>query len=344
MAIFSESFANVLTCGGFLHSNSACNIAFQLPRVQRENTSKGAELGVSSMTGYAAGERSIGSASFRWEARSVNGRGLDLRIRAPEGWEALEPEARARAGKALRRGSVTLQLKVEREAAPMTAAVDISMLDASIDAVRLAAERAAAAGLELAPVSPDRLLQLGGGAFEGGRREPSAADHEAGRAAALEALDEALAGLAAARRAEGAALEATLSALLGDIAALSADARAAHKAALEAGADALRDRVGALLGAGAEVNPERLAQELALIAVKADIREELDRLDAHVEAARALLAESGPVGRKLDFMTQEFNREANTLCSKSSATALTAIGLELKLRIDQMREQAANIE
>jgi uncharacterized protein (TIGR00255 family) len=150
--------------------------------------------------------------------------------------------------------------------------------------------------------------------------------------------------LAAARRAEGAALEAVLSGLLDEIAAAADAARAAHAAQGAAASDRLRARVAALQEAGAAPAPDRLAAELALLAVKSDVTEEIDRLDAHVAAARALLARDDAVGRELDFLTQEFNREANTLCSKADSAALTETGLALKVLIDRMREQAQNIE
>ncbi len=296
-------------------------------------------MGVSSMTGFAEVEGRAGPWRWRWEARSVNGKGFDLRLKLPEGREALEGPCRRRAADALRRGTVGAQLRLDGDA---TAAsrwrVDPAALAALAAAARAAAEALRAAGLEVAPVAPERLLALRG-AMEADMSVDD--DPEATEAALLAGFDALLERLAGARDAEGAALTQALRGALARIAGLRVAATAAHARQQEAARGKLREKVSALIDAGAP--EERLAQELALLAVKLDVREELDRLAAHCVAAEALLKEGGAVGRKLDFLTQEFNREANTLCAKSASPALTEIGLELKVAIDQLREQAQNV-
>ncbi len=297
-------------------------------------------MALESMTGFATAEGETEGARWRWEARSVNGKGLDLRLRLPEGFEAKEPEIRKRAGAALSRGNATLTLRIERAETAAKAALDPDALAAAVAAASEARRVAEAAGLPTAPVAPERLIAAPGVfSGRGDRTQPDPALE----AAVLRGLDEALAALASARRGEGAAVGAALAAILDQIAARAGDAEAAHADQRDAAAAKLREKIAAVMEAGADVSEDRLAQELALIAVRADVREELDRLAAHVEAARALLAEGGAVGRRLDFLTQEFNREANTLCSKSASSALTDAGLALKVLIDQLREQAQNL-
>lgn len=304
-------------------------------------------MSVSSMTGFGAAEGAVeidGRAlSWRWEARSVNARGLDLRPRLPEGWEGLEPELRRRAG-ALKRGAVTVGLKVTEAAASGGAALDRAALAAAVAAAAEARAALASAGLPVTPIAPEALLALRG-VLDAGRAPGPTAPDKAAETAVLAGLDTALERLAAARAAEGAALAAAMGAVLDAVAARVADATSAHAAQTAAAPALLAERVAAVMEAAGRTapSPDRLAQELALLAVKQDVREELDRLGAHVAAARALLASDGPVGRELDFLTQEFAREANTLCAKSASTDLTAAGLALKVLIDQLREQAQNI-
>jgi uncharacterized protein (TIGR00255 family) len=299
-----------------------------------------------SMTGFAAREGGDDRLSWRWELRSVNARGLDLRWRGPEGREAVERKFRAAAQARLARGSVTASLRVTRAAGAPAAAVNERALAAALDAAARAAAAAREAGFEVAPLSAEALLARPGVLAE---ERPEDADPKvriAQDAAMLADGETALEDLLAAREAEGAQLAAIVSARVDEIEALTARAaQAAEARAAEAG-PALERRLRALVEAGApaEVGPDRLAQELALLAVKGDVREELDRLTAHVAAARELIAAEGPVGRRLDFLVQEFNREANTLCSKADFAELTAAGLELKTVIDQLREQAQNIE
>ena len=294
-----------------------------------------------SMTGFAreSGALADGTA-FVWEVRSVNGRGLDLRLRLPNGQDALEAPLREALGRRLRRGNVSATLTLKREEKPRLA-VDPAAL-----------EQALALALELAnrirgsmPPRAEALLALPG-VMRAEVPEMDEAQEAGKRAELAAAFTRALEGLAAARQAEGAKLHAILSGLLDEIAALRE--AAATEAVGQPAAQRARmlEQLAALLGegGGARVPEERLAQEVALLAQRSDVREELDRLAAHVEAARALLAAGEGAGRKLDFLTQEFVREANTLCSKSASVALTRIGLDLKAAIERLREQAANVE
>ena len=295
-----------------------------------------------SMTGFATEAGALGALRWRWEAKSVNGRGLDLRFRLPDGVEALEPRLRAAASARLSRGNVSIGLKVDSAGEAGALTVSEPALAAAVAAAGRAEALAAENGLHLAPSTAADIVAIRG------VLEPASADAAFAAAETLDALEASFAatldGLAAARGAEGARVRETFVAILDEIERLVADAAGSHAAQEPAARARLKERVAALIDAGAEIEPERLAQELALIAVKADVSEEIARLGAHVAAARDLLDADGPVGRKLDFLTQEFNREANTLCSKSASGALTQIGLDLKVAIDQMREQAQNVE
>jgi uncharacterized protein (TIGR00255 family) len=292
------------------------------------------------MTGFARIEG--GHAAWRWaiEAKSVNGRGLDVKFRAPAAQEGLEPLVREAATARFKRGSLQIALSVRREAGPAASAARLDM--AFLQAVIEAGEPFVLKGL-VQQARWDGLLALRGAFLA---EEESAPDPEALGAlnsALIAAIGEALDGLATARAREGAALNTILTTMLDEIAGLTTMARALAAAAPAALAKKLHARLADLTGA-AGIDPQRLAQEVALLAAKADVREELDRLEAHISDARALLAGRVGVGRKLDFLIQEFNREANTLCSKATDTALTRIGLGLKTAVDQLREQAANVE
>ncbi len=293
---------------------------------------------LASMTGFAQSEGERDGFGFLWELRSVNGRGLDLRFRLPPGFDALEPGLREAAGKVLRRGNVTATLTIRRERAARPEP-DPAML-AHVLALALDLARRIPGG---APPRAEALLALPGvlrGANE--REAPSEAEARAVNAG----FTTALADLVAMRQAEGARLQTLLSAILAEIAALHEEAAALAQAQPEALRARLSDQLDTLLR-GRETIPvpaERLAQEVALLATRADIREELDRLASHLAAARALLADAGAVGRRFDFLVQEFQREANTLCSKAATAALSACGLRLKAAIEQIREQVQNIE
>ena len=293
---------------------------------------------LTSMTGFA---RAAGAhRPWRWtvELKCVNAKGLDLRLRVPAGFDRIEGEARARLAKALARGACFATISAQRDGASSQARVDAVALAAIAAAAR---EAAKAAGL--APPTMDGLL-----AVRGAVEVVETADDEATIAAAcqgaLETLDVAIAALVAARRAEGAALETILAERLNAIAALTqaADDNPARKP--EAVRERLRQSVAELMASSRGFDENRLHQEAILIAAKADVREELDRLKTHVAAARALLGEGGPVGRRLDFLAQELGREANTLSAKANDVSLTAQGLELRAQIEQWREQVQNIE
>jgi uncharacterized protein (TIGR00255 family) len=298
-------------------------------------------MSLMSMTGFAreSGTLPDGTA-YVWELRSVNGRGLETRLRLPNGLDVLETALREATAKRLKRGNVQAGLVVKREERPRLAADPAALEQALALALALAARIPGSA----APRA-EALLALPG-VMRAEAAEPDEAAEEAKRAALAAAYGRALEGLVAARAAEGARLYAVLAALLDEITALCAQAalEAADQPAMQQAR--LRDQLAALLGEGgvARIPEERLAQEVALLAQKSDVREELDRLAAHIEAARALLAEGEGAGRKLDFLVQEFVREANTLCSKSASVALTRTGLALKAAIERLREQAANVE
>lgn len=293
-----------------------------------------------SMTGFAALPGSGGGADWVWEARSVNGRGLEVRLRLAEGVEALEPVIRAAVAERFRRGSIQITLKLTARATAGLGEINRAALDAALDQVATVQAGAERAGVALVPPSAAEVLALRG-VVETAR---AAADPDGLAKAAAAGVAPLLDALAEARRGEGAVLADLLSQQLAEMARLSAAARITAEAREAAAGETLRQRVRALLAAEATVDEARLAQELAILAVKADVTEELDRLDAHTAAARALLVEAGPVGRKLEFLAQEFLREVNTLCSKSGSQALTALGLDLKAVIEQMREQVQNIE
>jgi len=288
---------------------------------------------LSSMTGFARAEGAAGGVAWVWELRSVNGRGLDLRFRLPAGWDALEPALRDAASKALKRGNVSANLAVKRET------------EQRLVADTAALEQALALAMDLhrrIPGSPvpraEALLALPG------VMRPAQADEAIDTSGPAAGFHRALEALAAARQSEGVRLSATLTGLLDEIAALHA--QASHEAADQPAAQRARvmDNLASLLREAPSLPQDRIAQEVALLAARSDVREELDRLSSHVAAAHALLQEAVNIGRRFDFLVQEFNREANTLCSKSASTALTATGLKLKATIEQLREQVQNIE
>ncbi len=291
-----------------------------------------------SMTGFADAQGGREGLRWRWEAKSVNGRGLDLRLRLPPGFDSVEPAARVLATERFRRGSIQATLSMETADAARGLRVDAAAL---ASAVRIAREVAAETGL--APARVDGLLALKGVIVQ----DDAAPGDEASRAARdaniLETLATALDALSKARKNEGAKLAALLEAQMAEIERLVTEASKLAAAQPKALRDRLASQLKELLEVGT-VAEERLAQEVALLALRADVREELDRLRAHVQEARALFASGDAIGRKLDFLAQEFNREANTLCSKSADIALTRTGLALKAAIDQFREQAQNVE
>ena len=291
-----------------------------------------------SMTGFAEANGSRDGARWRWEAKSVNGRGLDVRLRTPPGFESIEPAAKTLAAERFKRGSIQVQLTFEAGDAARALKIDAAALAA---AVRIAREVAAETGL--APARIDGLLALKGVIVQDEALPIEAPARAMRDAAIIETLATAFDALVRARATEGGKLHAVLGAQIADIERLTREASALAAAQPQALRDKLVVQVQEML-LGSGISEDRLAQEAALLAVKADIREELDRLRAHVHEAHLLMQSSDAVGRKLDFLSQEFNREANTLCSKSSDIALTRIGLALKATIDQFREQAQNVE
>jgi uncharacterized protein (TIGR00255 family) len=295
-------------------------------------------MAVNSMTGFARAAGSSGTWRWAFEVKSVNAKGLDLRLRMPPPFDRVEAEARARLGRALARGTCFATLTAKREGGSNAARVDEAAL-ASV----AAAARAAAEAANLAPPTMDGLLSVRG-IVEVEEAEDDEAAVAAACAGALTSLDEALASLGEARRAEGEALAKLLRERLDAIErlTLAADANPARRP--EAVKARLAESVAALMEAGRGFDENRLHQEAILLAAKADIREELDRLKTHVAAARALIDEGGAIGRRLDFLAQEFGREANTLCAKANDVSLTAQGLELRAQIEQFREQAQNVE
>ncbi len=291
-----------------------------------------------SMTGFAEGHGGLDAARWRWEARSVNGRGLELRLRLPPGFDAIEPAARALATSRFKRGNLQATLSYDAGAAARGLRVDPVALAA---AVKIAQDVAGETGL--APARVDGLLALKGVIIQDEGQLPDPEAQAARDAAILQTLSECFDSLGKARSIEGAKLGTVLTGQIDEIARLTE--AAANCAATQPAV--IRDRLSALLAdliTPGAVSSERLEQEIAMLATKADIREEIDRLGAHVSEARRLIAAGNAVGRRLDFLAQEFNREANTLCSKSTDIELTRLGLDLKTAIDQFREQLQNVE
>ena len=295
-------------------------------------------MALSSMTGFARGHGVAGSYAWAWELKSVNSKGLDLKLRLPPGWEAIEPGVRARASEMLSRGSVFANLTVSREGAAPVARVNEPALNAVLAALKGLSGKVAGA-----PPSLDGILSLKG-VMEVSEAEESEDERSAAEAAVVAGFGEALKGLAEMRRTEGQALGKILSARLSEIGALAARAEATPGRKPEAIKARLAEQVAELLEASQRFDADRLHQEAIMLATKIDIREELDRLAAHVAQAKKLIADGGPIGRKLDFLSQELNRESNTLCSKANDLELTNIGLELKAVVEQFREQVQNLE
>ncbi|HKQ45380.1 MAG TPA: YicC/YloC family endoribonuclease [Rhizomicrobium sp.] len=292
-----------------------------------------------SMTGFAESAGSHDGLRWRWEAKSVNGRSLDMRLRTPPGYDGLEAPARRLAGERFLRGAFQISLTVEPQEGARGLTVDAAAL---ASAVKIAREVAAETGL--APARVDGLLALKGVLVSDDAAvplNPVARGHR--DAAILESLAAAFDRLAKERCGEGAKLAALMTAQIGEIEKLVGEAARLAAAQPDALRTRLRTQLKELLDT-VPVSEDRLAQEVALLALKVDVREELDRLTAHLQDARALIVQGKGVGRKLDFLAQEFNREANTLCSKSNDIALTRTGLALKAVIDQFREQAQNVE
>jgi uncharacterized protein (TIGR00255 family) len=295
-------------------------------------------MALSSMTGFARGHGVCGSYAWTWEIKSVNGKGLDLRLRLPPGWEALETVLRARAAATLARGSIQAGLSIARTGAAVAVRVNTAVLEAVLAAARQLARR-----IEASPPTLDGLLGLKG-VLEVSDPEENEGERRGAEAAVTTGFAEVIAALAQMRRHEGETLARVLAARLNEIAALTERAELAPSRRPEAIRARLAEQVATLLAQSELFDPDRLHQEAMLIATKADVREELDRLTAHVVQAQALIGQGGPIGRRLDFLAQELNREANTLCAKANDVELTNIGLELKAAVEQFREQVQNVE
>lgn len=295
-------------------------------------------MALSSMTGFARGQGQSGPYAWNWELKSVNAKGLDVRLRVPPGWDGVEASARAKASEALNRGTVYATLTVERQGLPATVRINENVLEAILGVANKLASR-----INANPPTVEGLLALKG-VLEVSEQEESQQERSAAEAAIIAGFERALKDLGQSRRDEGKALGSVLDARLEEIGALAkrADQTPGRKA--DAVKARLAEQVAALMENGGRFDPDRLHQEAILLASKADIREELDRLAAHVAQGKKLMAEGGPIGRRLDFLSQELNRESNTVCAKANDVELTNIGLELKTVVEQFREQVQNLE
>ncbi|MSP49765.1 MAG: YicC family protein [Alphaproteobacteria bacterium] len=291
---------------------------------------------IASMTGFARTEGETSGLSWVWEARSVNGRGLDVRCRLPSGLDRIDPAVRAEVTKHLKRGNVAVTLSLSRASGAPPFTVDRAVLDQV-----LALQTDLHGRIDRALPRLENLLLIPGVLDRGGLAETI---DEKAEKVLLAGFSQALKRLIAARAEEGARLQTVLLAQIQEIDRLTAEAAGAAVLRPEAVKDRLRQQIQSLLEAVPALPEERLAQELALLAAKGDVREELDRLAAHIGQARDMLTEGGAIGRRLDFLSQEFNRESNTLCSKSQDVTLTRVGIALKSVIDQFREQIQNVE
>ncbi|MGB8893548.1 MAG: YicC/YloC family endoribonuclease [Pseudolabrys sp.] len=295
-------------------------------------------MALSSMTGFARGHGVAGSYVWSWEVKSVNAKGLDLRFRLGQGWDAIEMPARTLGSEKLSRGTVYANLTVERKGVAPAVRVNEPVLAAVLSTLRSLSGK-----VEAAPPALDGILSLKG-VIEITEEDEREEDHRAAEAAIIASFEKALAELVAMRRAEGATLGRLLSTRLDEIAALTVRAERAPGRKPEAIKARLAEQVATLLSASERFDSDRLHQEAVLLAARADIREELDRLASHVAQAKKLLADGGAIGRKLDFLAQELHRESNTLTAKANDVELTNIGLELKTVVEQFREQVQNLE
>lgn len=296
-------------------------------------------MALSSMTGFARGHGVAGPYAWSWEIKSVNAKGLDLRLRLPPGWDAVEVPARTRATEKLARGTVYANLSVERKGVAPTVKINEDVLKAVIAALDGLDNRIVGA----ARPTPDGILALKG-VMEIVDEDEREEDRRAAETAIIAGFNQALTDLIAMRQEEGATLGRLLSSRLTEIGNLAARAEAAPGRKAEAIKARLAEQVAVLLSASGRFDSDRLHQEAIMLAAKADIREELDRLASHVAQAQKLLSDGGPAGRRLDFLAQELNRESNTLTAKSNDVELTNIGLELKSVVEQFREQVQNLE
>ena len=295
-------------------------------------------MALSSMTGFARSHGASGPYAFEWELKSVNAKGFDLRVRLPQGWDELEAHAKKRAGEMLARGTVYANFNLKRSDALSTVRINEEVLTSVLKvATQLAGK------IDAVAPSIDGLLAIKG-VIEVVEPESNEDEDKAAKLAAAKAFDEALASLVEMRQREGIALGQILSQRMDEIERLAGKAEAAPGRKPEAVRARLAEQVALLLQASDRFDADRLTQEALLIAAKADIREELDRIASHIAQARELIGKGGPIGRKLDFLAQEFHREVNTCCSKSNDVELTNTGLEMKSVVEQFREQVQNLE
>jgi uncharacterized protein (TIGR00255 family) len=294
-------------------------------------------MALHSMTGFARFDGTAGDSRFAWEVRSVNGRGLDLRLRLPPGYDAVEAAVRKRSAEALSRGNVSINLTVTREGATETFRINEALLASLIETAR---KFSGTPGLRDASI--DGLMAVRG-VVDVIEHVPEDDERKTFEVELLKGFEIALASFVEARRSEGDALARILGGQVDAIERLVMEAESLPARTPEAIKNRLLEQLEVLLKRD-DIDTQRLAQEAALLATKADVREELDRLKAHIAQAREMMAGNGAVGRRLDFLAQEFNREANTLCSKSNDTVLTRLGLSLKATVDQFKEQVQNVE
>ena len=295
-------------------------------------------MSLHSMTGFARADGTAFGYRWTWEIRSVNGKGLDIRHRIPPGFERPDAPARERCAASLARGNIQATLTVASDATANHIKVNQDVLGEVLAAMRSVAEK-----IDAQPPTLDGIFAIRG-VIEFAEDEIDESTRSSLDGDILETLDRALADLVAMRAGEGTAIGAVLNARLVEVASLVRAAEASPARSPEVIRTRLAEQISTLLDASPKLDSDCLHQEAVILATKADIREEIDRLDAHVVAATELLAKGGPIGRRMDFLAQEFNREANTLCAKSNDRALTATGLELKAVVDQLREQIQNLE
>lgn len=313
-----------------------------MPEDTRAGEADGKEAssaGLQSMTGFGRSADQFGALSWRWEVRSVNGRGLDVRLRLPSGFEELEPVVRESIGKSFARGNVNLTLS----ASAVETASRIRLNETALKDVLAASDTISERTGGAAP-SVEALLNVRGVLEIVESDEDTPATNTALRAALLGDLAKAVGEVRQARLEEGRRLQAVILQKLEEIESLTGRIKSAPGRSVAAIKERLKTQVGKLLEASSTLDEARLHQEAALAATRADVEEELERLQSHIVAARDLVAKGGPVGRRLDFLCQEFNREANTLCSKASDKDISSLGVALKVAIDQMREQVQNVE
>jgi uncharacterized protein (TIGR00255 family) len=295
-------------------------------------------MALSSMTGFSRGHGESGGYAWAWEIKSVNAKGLDLRLRLPPGWDAVEAPVRSKVGEVLARGTVYATLTVDRHGKTPVVRLNEDVLNAVLGTVKTLASRIDAERPRL-----DGILAIKG-VVEVVEAEEGEDERRAAEAAVISGFAAVLTGLIENRQREGDALGRILCGRLAEIAGLVGRAETAAARRPEAVKQRIADQVAALLESSDRFDPDRLHQEAVLIAARADVREELDRLAAHVEQAQTMVMKGGAVGRRLDFLSQEFNRETNTLCAKANDLELTNIGLEMKGVVEQFREQVQNLE